>query len=239
MAIEPTSPPSVSDLPPAPNSATDTPSEFDTKANNTVAAQVSMIPQINAANEWVESTAQEVYENAVEANDRAVDSENSSVSSAIFAANSAASANYVGVWSELSGALDRPASVQHNDSYWILNVDLPDVTASEPTPLNSDWSVLAGYRWKIINASGNSTPNSYELCEADAADITRALPTFGAGDFLVFNNSSESGFNVILPAVGVTIYGKSGVINAGDNLVLQAGDTAHIAAETSTILRLV
>lgn len=61
------------------------------------------------------------------------------------AANSAASSlssltNNKGAWSGLSGALNIPASVNHSGYVWVLNVDLADVTLSEPTFSNSDWT---------------------------------------------------------------------------------------------------
>ena len=238
MATPPSSPPSITELPPAPNSATDSPAEFDTKANNTVAAQVVMIPQINTANAWAETTAQEVYDNALEANDRAVDSENSAIASSLSAALSAGSANYEGEWSTLTGSLSKPSSVNHNGSYWVLNVDLADVTASEPSTTNTDWSLLSSYRWKVISTSGGITPNSYELCTA-ATELTRTMPTLFEGDFVVLNNSPQSAANVRIPITGITIYGNKDTLVDGDFLILEAGDTAHIAAETSTIMRFV
>ncbi|NOQ31783.1 MAG: hypothetical protein GQ570_11735 [Helicobacteraceae bacterium] len=50
------------------------------------------------------------------------------------------SANNKGNWSALTGALNIPASVNYNDSVWVLNVNLADVTASEPSGANSDWT---------------------------------------------------------------------------------------------------
>ena len=148
MATQPTSPPSVSELPPAPNSATDTPSEFDSKANNTVSAQVNMIPQINSANDWVETTAQEVYDNAVEAAVSSLSAEQSA-----FTASSAA--NIKGKWANLSGAYSPPSSVEHNGLVWILLVSLSDITLSEPSTSNSDW---------LLNGS---ISKSYILSDSD------------------------------------------------------------------------
>lgn len=47
--------------------------------------------------------------------------------------------NYVGNWSDKTGALSQPASVWHNNAFWLLNTDLADVTASEPSDANADW----------------------------------------------------------------------------------------------------
>lgn len=61
---DPVNPSPITELPPAP-APTDTPAEFNTKAFSTVAAQVTMVQQINAENA-------KVYQNAVAANERAV-----------------------------------------------------------------------------------------------------------------------------------------------------------------------
>lgn len=67
----------------------------------------------------------------------------SAATTATNAANTAtASSNYKGEWSTLSGALNIPASVSHNDSLWNLKVNLADVTLSEPTTANSDWMLI-------------------------------------------------------------------------------------------------
>lgn len=52
----------------------------------------------------------------------------------------ASSANNRGAWSNLTGSLTLPASVTHDWSIWVLNVDLLDVTLSEPTLTNTDWT---------------------------------------------------------------------------------------------------
>lgn len=53
-----------------------------------------------------------------------------------------AAANFAGMWSALSGPLNRPATVKHNDLFWLLLADLPNVATSEPG-VSADWeSVL-------------------------------------------------------------------------------------------------
>ena len=133
MATAPTAPPIVNDLPPAPNSGTDTPSQFDTKANNFVAGQVAMVGEENALSAWQNTTATQVYDNAVEAKTSADAAELSAISS-----------GYSGTWSSLTGALNKPATVFHNELFWYLNNDLADVTASEPRALNADWQLVSG-----------------------------------------------------------------------------------------------
>jgi len=53
--------------------------------------------------------------------------------------SSIAIANFKGLWSTLTGALARPATVYHNSAYWILLVDLANVASSTPSTGNSNW----------------------------------------------------------------------------------------------------
>jgi len=48
-------------------------------------------------------------------------------------------ANFKGRYADLSGALNRPATVLDNNRFWVLLVDLPNVTASAPSDNNPDW----------------------------------------------------------------------------------------------------
>lgn len=49
--------------------------------------------------------------------------------------------HYAGVWSTLTGALNRPATAYHSGRLWWLQNDLANVTTSEPgAPPYTDWS---------------------------------------------------------------------------------------------------
>lgn len=67
MPTAPTTPPTVTALPDAPQ-RTQPPAEFVTKADAHVAALTPMVTEENALAAWQNTTAQEVYDNAVEAN---------------------------------------------------------------------------------------------------------------------------------------------------------------------------
>lgn len=97
---------SITPLPPAP-AVTDTTSEFNTKAFNFVAALPTMVSEINAFAPDVEAAA--------------------AGSTAVIAA-----ANYKGEWSSLSGALNIPASVSHNNEVWLLTANIANVALKEP-----------------------------------------------------------------------------------------------------------
>lgn len=66
---------------------------------------------------------------------------NTAVTSASNSASIAvASANNNGAWSALTGAFPIGEAVNHNGSTWISNVAIADVTLSEPTAINTDWT---------------------------------------------------------------------------------------------------
>lgn len=217
MATAPTSPPSVTELPPAPNSATDSPSVFDTKANNTVSAQVQMVPQINAANQWLESTAQEVYDNALEAAQSVTDSqsqadrsEDEADRSELFANFSQQAANFLGNWADLTGSALRGNVVVYNSVRWQAAVDIPNIAASQPSGLNSDWIiisdqnvVLTGGTYNISTPTG--LPNGHKVNFVRAKGVTNAVVanTFGnfktdLGDYDQINVGDGYGFTATI-----------------------------------------
>ena len=98
-----------------------------------------------------------VYANAVEAAASAVTC-NSVTTIA------AAAANYKGLWSALTGALNMPASVSHNGNYWALNANLADVTAATPG-VSASWQPLN------IGAGGATETNS-------AVDVTLTAASY-------------------------------------------------------------
>jgi hypothetical protein len=80
-----------------------------------------------------------------------------------------AAANFSGSWASLTGALNIPASVAHNDMFWVLLTDLADVTASEPSGANSDWQVytilpsMTGNSGEILTNDGTNASWTGEL----------------------------------------------------------------------------
>lgn len=56
-----------------------------------------------------------------------------------------ASANYKGIWASMTGALSIPASVYHDNNFWILTSNLADVTTAQPG-ISALWSPVNGFR---------------------------------------------------------------------------------------------
>lgn len=98
--------------------ASDDVATFNSKAADFVSDLVTWTTEVN-------STATTIATNASTASTAATTA--SSASSAAVAA-----ANYVGLWSSLSGALAIPASVVHDSRVWMLTENVADVTAQTP-----------------------------------------------------------------------------------------------------------
>lgn len=73
-------------------------------------------------------------------------------------------ANYSGVWSSLTGALNIPSSVFHNDTFWMLLGDIADVTASEPSGANSDWEPIGA---SVTSVNGKTGEVVIEIADID------------------------------------------------------------------------
>lgn len=120
------------------------------------------------------------YSNALDAQAQAVAANVSAADAAASAANTAALASFKGTWASLSGALNKPASVQHNGAYWALLNNLANVAASQPG-VTSDWAVVGG-AFPVVPISSNTTAvpwRSYLITAACTLTLP-ASPAVGA-----------------------------------------------------------
>jgi hypothetical protein len=85
------------------------------------------------------------------------DAETAQIAAEAAGASAVAAANFEGNWSDLTGALNVPASVLHSGQFWMLLDNLLDVTASEPDESNTDWQVLLPFASEAQAAAGTST----------------------------------------------------------------------------------
>lgn len=110
--------------------------------------------QMNDMADEMNITADEVNDNAVIATTKANEASVSALASSQSALQAQGSANNKGAWADLTGALTIPASVNHNGSIWSLNVDLADISTSEPTGANSDWTLITSAHVSNLNSLG-------------------------------------------------------------------------------------
>ena len=128
---------------------TSDPTNFDTRADTLYGTSLPAV--ITATNTWsgqANVVAGEVNDDSVAAAASAVAAAASSVSASGHAAtaltyslNAAGSANFMGAWSSLTGALNKPASVSHAGRVWLLLNNLANVTTSEPG-VTADWFAI-------------------------------------------------------------------------------------------------
>ena len=146
MAI--TAPTPIAALPAAPDP--NDRATFNARAYPWAAAQAVMVTETNAV-------AENVFNNATEAAALAT-----TASSQVALASAAA--NYKGIWSALSGALNMPASVSHNGNYWALNTNLANVATATPGVSGS---------WQALNVgAGGATETS------SAVDVTLTAASY-------------------------------------------------------------
>lgn len=223
--------PPITDLPnPPQRDGSQTPAQFSSATDAWLTSQNGMVTELNGFGDYIDITAAQV----------AADADSAELNAAN-AANSAALSNFKGAWSSLSGSLSKPASVLHNNSYWVLLNNLVDVTASEPSGSNSDWAIVSSEAWTVgVNTSAAIGLNSKILATATGGDITLTPPAIFGGAFLIVSNSpqSDSLVKVAVPS-GVTVYGPISSATDGDTITLAGGDTLHIAADSTTIARIV
>jgi len=156
---------------------------FDTKAFDTMGKYNPWSTEANAL--------------AVEVNDDATAaalSETNAASSAVAAQDAAASAeaiaNYKGEWSALTGALSKPASVDHNSKTWRLENNLADVTLSEPG-VTADWTDITSVK--------SDTDNTFTGVNTFSAAINEAGSTVtSTANSLVIDCSLGNKFTHVL-----------------------------------------
>lgn len=123
---------------------TDDDATFDTKAFDTMGKYNPWATEANAL--------------AVEVNGYKTDAETAATNAAASEANAATSAaaaesaaNYVGPWSTLTGPYSLGITTSHVGKTWRLDVNLADITASEPG-VSGDWTDITS-----VTPSGNNT----------------------------------------------------------------------------------
>jgi hypothetical protein len=173
----------ITPLPPAPVRGS-TEATFSATANAFVAALPTMVSEINAAGDDIELavTAAQLAE---------TNAETAEVNAETAEAGAVGAANFKGEWSSLVGALAIPATVSHSSVVWLLKANLADVTASEPTLVNTDWIALT----QPIVTGSIALTSEFEL-EGDDASIGMLVGLYSNGKVrAIKNHPGEIAFN--------------------------------------------
>lgn len=118
-------------------------SVFDTSIKYIMDYFVQFIPIINTWRDQANTLGVEINDNALLASSSAV--------------TATSVANNKGAWADRTGALNIPASVNHTGSTWSLNVNLADVTLSEPAEGNTDYTEISGVTQQELDLKADQT----------------------------------------------------------------------------------
>lgn len=178
--------PTITGLPPAPQRS-DTPAQFDVKANNWVAAIDEFAIEVNSAGDYIETTAAQVGTDKAEimiAQDNALNASASAV----------AGANYKGEWSTLTGAYSVPSSVSHDGVVWLLKENIANITIEEPGT-SAKWLPVSNYG-RLDAPNLFASRNTFQFNEAQ---IVLKGTTEGATaySYMQFKDSADDLFGYI------------------------------------------
>lgn len=155
--------PTIQSLP-TPPSRNDEPDVFVTRADAFLGALPTFGSEANTLASFCDGRAASAEQDA--------DSASSSAASAV------AAANFKGRWSTLSGALNIPASVEHDNQLWILLQNVADVASHTPG-VSTAWirlSPIGVARFTVVSTSSSYTAGFREWVEVTAAGLTITLP---------------------------------------------------------------
>ena len=223
---------------------------FTTNAENHVTALGVHVQEVNTLIGQINTTVAEVNtdiegidEKVTQAETAETNAENSATSAANSASLAALTANNLGAWSSLTGSFTLGNSVNHNESVWIANVDIADVTLSEPSSTNSDWTEASssGIRWESPQTSNFTLVKGKKYpIDASTGSVDAALPsTITVGGTFVIHNNANSLHTVRITNSGYTIRGSKGAASTSDNIVISPGQTASLVAVTTSFLEIV
>jgi len=122
---------------------------------------------------------------------------NNSISAAASATSASISANFLGKWSDLTGAQSKGA-VAHIGELWQLLVDVADITATEPSSSNAQYSSILG-EIKAAEIALNETGGSV----ISSLDTITAIPAY------IFAADQQKTYSVPSGAIGKFISGVS------------------------------
>jgi len=215
---------------------------FTTNAENHVVALGINVTEQNGLKDQLNTVIDEINTNTsgiaaqVTAAETAVTNAETAVTNAETAAtNAAASANNNGAWANLTGSLAAGQSVTHNDSVWISDVLIADITLSEPSEGNSDWTEVTSstnVQWEAaVTTTSTLIVNTKTNIFATSGAVDETLPLPEVGDYLVIANDALSTQVVRFIVSGsVQVIALNGTTyTATTNITMAAGESIYLA----------
>lgn len=160
----------------------------------------------------VYAIANTAYLNAQEAAAQTATAVTAAASAENSAASAAAAANFKDFWANLTGPLNKPASVKHGGRFWYLLQNVADVTAHEPAE-NAYWTSATTGTLITQQVTGNVNPAvpgvTYIFCAATAT-VTLPLPeSLAKGDGFGFRVAVDLSPTQKVKLNGAKLFGKT------------------------------
>lgn len=165
MAITPPIQPTPLPTPPSTND----PSNFDTRADQFLGALPAFQTQTNT-----QSTV--TYNNALDAATNANKAAENAAYSLEVSKVVAGAANFKGLWSNLTESLSMPASVKHDNRFWLLVRNVANVAAETPG-VSTAWTSMDTGQAVTQKISANTTGITGVKYLIVGANVTLTAPT--------------------------------------------------------------
>lgn len=192
------------------------PVNFAARADAFLAALPDFQIELNTLASELDSIGSNVAQAEINAAQSASDAQDAATAAGSFA-------NYKGLWSSLTGALNKPASVKHSGKYWNLLNDLLDVTTSEPG-VSADWEESDIVRVSGADFTGPITvPSGATGNQVPTADDVTSL-TSGKADLA---GATFTGKVTTTPGLAVGTAGPTGGLEIGLSSGTAATQTFH------------
>ena len=210
--------------------------EFSTNVGTFLPYFDTIGPEYNVLGAWVNDQVtyidQAIIDGQVAIDSSVAEAAQSASDAEASAVTAQSSANFKGLWSNLTGALNVPSTVEHNDKTWQLLNNLADVTLSEPG-VTADWSEIKSGQ-EAIAVTGNFTAEAGNVYIVTGnADIT--IPAVAVGEIYEFHAVADT---VRLLNSSYTINGSIGSISTGDDMIINEGQTVRLSVEATNTLRI-
>lgn len=156
---------------------------------------------------WIAATAEATKQNAQDALGSAQAAGQAAAHAAEVQQILMGATNFKGLWQDLIGALQKPATVKHEGRFWLLLTNLTNVTAAEPGVSPAWTSLDAGVRPQQNVSSGVVDAIVGVLYVIDGPTVRLNAPATGMqqGDHFGFRLAAPVSRNQVVNFAGVPV----------------------------------